>query len=843
LANGESAESIPEGEVTAFTHAHGLQVLRLLSEYYAVGDETLAGTDYRVPAKQGSDALLETLREDAEPTSSTENPLTRKDAVRRELMGLLGLPGADQVFFEVLEAEGNRFRAALPILKQKAKLDELIHLARNKQTALYQKDRADYGTLQATTEANIGALEGGVTQAKEDFATKTRSLPEQSRGWLLTQELLGYKNQMDTNGGFALTPSRQKMIDRMLQAMLHGEKVLALGSTGTGKTELAIAVAKIASGGKEPIVVEVHENMTVADLMGRLGIKAVGTAQMETELVEGPILQAKREHRVLILDEKTTGPNRLFMGIKATLNKLERDRSFPGLIATGNIKDERTRDREETDPAVLRMYRAAIQVPYMSEEEHYKVVLAQLMDPTGLLPFPKTELLFLRKLTKAGRLMQMCHDRSVGALTTDLPEANRKMLADCFGGELDQIHLDKNFLDTGTLLSLFKGWSNERAKGKPFKAYLKDELVNFLDSAKFSMDEDERKLARTIMELTGVLSGGEPDGPKVVSNENPYLLPSEVGELFSLAPSDDDPRGKGKSGGEDDTPKPPEDDPIPPELTRENFEWVENKLRVDYYFSKEAIEKHFLREGDRPVPAKADIIDAVREKLTNAQVNHLRALEVAGREIRFFLTPMVSGARFKEVLSKPELMPFFQHQGGQVDPFMHSNYEVAINACRTPNSRQTESITEYAWTLGDSSDDSTAKAGDPDDSYNQADHMTLGFRSDAFNTHHQVWKTGLSSMDSAEYAMLQVLKAMEGKYCDDINRELTSSDGTLGTYTVLPAKNDGITGKATMHRNGNTVCLGFLDSGSGRQRLDLSEEPLSTRGRKARLRSRVMHKI
>ncbi len=538
------------GEVTDDVQGKALSLLGLIEEYFSATDESSDTEEHLDWIKE--DDLETLLRKLEKSPDHKDEAKDAKEAVRGEIKLLLAIPDVKREFFRVLKSESQKFKAARPTLKRVSKLKRLKEVIPRKVTAMYLKDKREKGKVQETTRRTISALEAKRVQAETQMDTERAHADSDTKSWLYVQELLGYKKELEEKG-FATTESRKTLLDRVLSGVAHGEKIFLIGSTGTGKTQLATLVADLVNEeGYE--IVSWHEGTTPRDLFGYREIDQ-GEGGMKSRTKPGPVSLAITNGKIVIHDEYTTGSTRAQLSAKAQLNaRVGQKLHLPGFngdvfevkegfgeIFTGNLRDERTKVREDMDPAILRML-SGVKVGYMPSDELFKVVLAEMMDETGFLPLKPQDVELIRKVTKAAELMQMCHDREVDRLNAS---PNKDVIAQIFGGRMDEVHLDKNFLDTGTLLRMFEGWDLEKAKGRTFKEFLAQKLERFLSDPKFDMDKQERQLAQKILELCGVIdaAGSVSLAPadKAVWGEQDreIILPSEIGRLFGVKPKDD----------------------------------------------------------------------------------------------------------------------------------------------------------------------------------------------------------------------------------------------------------------------------------------------------------------
>lgn len=407
--------------------------------------------------------------------------------------------------------------------------------------------RENKGTLIESAGKKIQALSGIVQQAEAARATIDQKATSVEKGFIVTQELLRYKRQIQEKG-FALTPSREKLLQSIVEQTMAGRKVFLVGSTGTGKTELAFYAVNEVTGSYE--IIPWHEGTVPKDIFGQMHIAQGEDGKVESQFKPGPLARGMMKGRGVIHEEITAGSTRTMMGMKPYMNlKPGQEFKIPEMngtilrvdekfleIFTGNPKGEQTKDREDLDPAILRMMKG-IHVQYMPAQEMTKIVLASLMDESGLLKLSKSEVGLIQQVASAAELMQQCHE---GALTPDA----QKELKDACG--IDDLRITKNFLDPGTFLSLFSKWDYERRKGKTFRDYLAENIQEFINDPKNLSAPEERKILLAIFKLKNIATPKSTESQILISqskkSEKPYILPSELGFLNGESTKiDDDP--------------------------------------------------------------------------------------------------------------------------------------------------------------------------------------------------------------------------------------------------------------------------------------------------------------
>ena len=114
--------------------------------------------------------------------------------------------------------------------------------------------------------------------------------------------------------GFALTGSRQELLKRITEYAMAGRKVFLVGSTGTGKTELAFLRANELTGDYE--LIPWHEGTTPRDILGQMQIRGGAGGAVESHFKPGPLPRAYAGEKALVHEEITVGSTRAMMGIK-----------------------------------------------------------------------------------------------------------------------------------------------------------------------------------------------------------------------------------------------------------------------------------------------------------------------------------------------------------------------------------------------------------------------------------------------------------------------------------------------------------------------------------------------
>ncbi len=794
-----------------------LRLLGLLEEYYARGDDDKEHFKQAVllSSEANIDALLKVL--EGGTTDSLEDDQTDNlhKGMAVKIQELLSVPEVKNKLFQVLKTEGANFKRAYPILRKVARRKKVTELAPREIVKLYLKDKRTKGKLHETTKAAIGNLEKHRKQAQTDAQTEFTIASPPTKGWLIAQELLEYKKQLKENG-FAKTESRKKLVDRVLDGVAHGEKMFLVGSTGTGKTQLAMLVADLINEtGFE--IVSWHEGTTPRDLFGYREIGTDDQGRIRSATKKGPVALAITDGKIVIHDEYTAGTTRSQLAAKGQMNaKAGQQTHLPGFngelftvpegfgeIFTGNPRDERTKAREHMDPAILRML-SGMKVSYMPSEELFKVILAELIDDVGFLHLSRSDVELIHRVTKAAELMQMCHNREIDKLQAS---PAKDLIAKVFGDRLDEVHMDNNFLDTGTALRLFQGWDLEKAKGRSFAQFLHEKISGFLEDPKSDIDRDEKKLAQTIFEVCNVLTANGAVHVPVIQNDTQYILPSKLAEVLKKEPTRRSPLPAGAAPGvaPGGNPPPPSgsfEDHIDrlPTLTPEEKAKLK-EMMSDQNYQRAVAAAQELQQSCR-VPTKAEIIEELK-KLTTERLKEICEMM---EKPTLLVVPANS---FDEKVEAMNQHKHYIHQRGQENAYVNSDsnspYRNAPQMARMKVSIVDGFIHPKPPKSGVSS-----KLGE------RRDHYTSEFT--AKNMKH---------IDKDEYAVLMQMSLIEAQASSDNKKIIDNWESGDGTLTFLDP--DSLTKPAL-------VAFGYFSSSSRRVRFsaDFPElDTVSLRGRAA----------
>ena len=269
--------------------------------------------------------------------------------------------------------------------------------------------------------------------------------------------LLEYRRQLMT-GGFVRTESVRNQIMRVFSHVQLGTPVFLRGHLGVGKTEMALHVSR-AYLGVDPEFISGSEEATKYDIYGRTqigvgsdderlrefrkrmeeyrrinpgaGAEELGDVERryyEAIVVQGqatsffqygPLVQAMRQGKPLIIDELDSIPHSILIRINHVLTRRAGDtikvqenggeeitvkKGFC-VLATGNVRSARYK-REDLDAAFLSRWWSE-DVRYPPPNETYEILLAALIDRRGDLQMNgQCSLDDLKRLTEAAAEIQ-----------------------------------------------------------------------------------------------------------------------------------------------------------------------------------------------------------------------------------------------------------------------------------------------------------------------------------------------------------------------------------------------------------------------------------------------------
>jgi hypothetical protein len=532
-----------------------LETLHLLDEYNRVKLEpskaSLGTKDDLLEGVESLDdflAALDTSKEKGGEKKAEPQEKYRREELAGRIKELLSEPQVYQLLRQSLTKETERFVAVQPLLSRLHKLRQVQEIAFERIHTLSLESKRQHGKIVGSVQTTIEKLSRLSREAEEEELRLEEEASPLEKGWIASQRLLEYKQQLKKDR-FVMTPSRRAILDDMIAKLGSKGRVLLLGSNGTGKTELAAKALKLVSNGYH--LVPWQEATTGQDIFGRQEIRRQN-GHVESGLRPGPMtraIEAKGNEPAGVLhDELNLGSLRTIYLLKKLWNSrpgqevdvpvLDEKRMLPlnyAEVYTANPKDERTSNREEFDAGITRVL-GGMNVPFLAQNEQEQIILAKLIDENGVLHLSKSEAQTIRELVASAVMTQQCFDRAFADLGDEALAEIKSMTG------ISDLRLTKKFLDPGRLMEMFDTYEQKRAEGMNVADYLSAELKRFF--AEFEVEE-ERNIALAILKLKGVLTADstavEPH-VQVMSKpgEKPYLLPSELAFVVSCDDELDD---------------------------------------------------------------------------------------------------------------------------------------------------------------------------------------------------------------------------------------------------------------------------------------------------------------
>jgi MoxR-like ATPase len=485
-------------------------------------------------------------------SDQTNNPDHRKE-IKTKIGEILSHPQVREKFQEELAREVGFYQASRKPMKNIRDIDRVAGKLRQAIYTRYLSSKRDHGKLVQSTADQITQFQGKVDELELTRKGIEQTASTETLGYLETQKLLEYKKQLKEHG-FVTTPSREQLIDRITREALAGKKIFLVGSTGTGKTELAFYALDSLTGGYE--IVPWHEGTTPRDIFGYRELFEDTEGKVQSGIKPGPYPRALEKQVGLVHEEFTGGSTRTQLSMKYLMGAGPGEKvHIPGFngevheitpnfieLFTGNPKDERTKQREEMDPAILREL-TGVEVSYMPASEMNDIILAKLIEENGVLKLGAAELKYIEKLCKAAELMQKVHNRDFEGLK---PEIKTALGIDAQGNT--ETTLNTNFLDPGTLFKLFSEWELARARGQNFGEYMQSKLGEFVRDPKTLSTPEERKTLQKILSAFDLITNASGEIKVAINKpaeEKGYVLPSEMAGAVAL--SSENPMGTASS--------------------------------------------------------------------------------------------------------------------------------------------------------------------------------------------------------------------------------------------------------------------------------------------------------
>ena len=471
-----------------------------------------------------------------------ENPLNgnseHQELVRQRLSDLLAFPQVRELFEQEFDSEFSQYQVARRPMREVRDIDRVTAKLRQAIYRRYLDSKQQAGKLTQSSADQIGLFQGKLDELELQKRGIEETASPSTVGYLETQKLLEYKKELKEKG-FVMTPSREQLIDRITREALSGKKIFLVGSTGTGKTQLAFYALNDLTGGYE--IVPWHEGTTPRDIFGYRELYEDEEGRVQSGTKPGPYPRALEKQVGLVHEEFTGGSTRTQLSMKYLMGAKPGEKvHIPGFngevheitpnfieLFTGNPKDERTKQREDMDPAILREL-TGIEVSYMPAQEMNDIIRGMLIEESGVLKLSVSEAEYVERLTKAAEMMQRIHNRDFDGFSTEM-----KSLLGIDPQGNTETTLNTSFLDPGTLFKLFSEWELASARGQKFEEYMAAKIGEFIQDPKTLSTPEERKTLQKVLHAYGLTTNASPDVHVTIEDqEKGYILPSQMaGEI------------------------------------------------------------------------------------------------------------------------------------------------------------------------------------------------------------------------------------------------------------------------------------------------------------------------
>lgn len=385
------------------------------------------------------------------------------------------------------------------------------------------------------------------------------------------ERILGYHQQFKKDG-IIITPSREQLMEKVVEKTSSGTWMQLVGETGTGKTTLAKKAswilngkpAQYASGEKWGDVKSLIGSKTIegGNAYFEFGPLVVALTGCQNSLEMEAVIRTSKDREgndvsgeLLILDELNKFNQDALFGvlkIPATLRPGERFnfKELPGvdlqmatkgtaIISTMNPATVRY-ERNELDPALEKLFydgKEYVDYPAMTamSPELYEIFLAVLMDDSGRIRVAQEELApaFKEVTDTASGIIKSEIETDIkkhGALyrfALAAAEIHRSFTQkdNVAKTATDTGFLDRTVLEMDVLIKWIRGYSSEIEGGESLTTYLDKKLVDFQSKIESASD---KAIFERISRHFGFSTGQARRAPKP---QYTPLTPIEMGYL------------------------------------------------------------------------------------------------------------------------------------------------------------------------------------------------------------------------------------------------------------------------------------------------------------------------
>jgi len=490
-----SDQAVVDGQKTSITQE---EILDALGGVDVTDDQDLRALAHSIGSTQGLEGSMVKARQRlAEVESGIADLISRKNIAKAY---------EDHITRKVSVIRSARNVKSLQTLIEKCELAHMELLARrnNANVTLTKADNEIAKKYALIRKKALGKIDDLMGHDEIYYEAKRR-------------RLLEYRRQL-LNSGFVETPSIRDEVMRIVSHSQLGIPVLLRGHLGTGKTEIALNVARKYFG-YEPEFISGSEEATKYDIYGRTQIgvrpekdrirefehhmreymkwnpdapkeelKEVEKQYYQAIVVKGlttsffhygPLVRAMREGKPVIIDEMDGIPHSIIMRLNHVLTRRAGDmvrvqenggdditvkKGFT-VLATGNIKSARYK-REELDAAFLSRWWSS-DINYPPQQETYEILVASLLDKRGNLQIKNSDDLDdLKRLTEAAAEIQRIFAGEQVDYFGEGADAAREIPAS----------LKKSVLSLRHLWNIVRPWK-ARNFDKPLENYVLNEFI------------------------------------------------------------------------------------------------------------------------------------------------------------------------------------------------------------------------------------------------------------------------------------------------------------------------------------------------------------------------------